>query len=177
MKKAKLFLATLMMSTILANTALSGTWTHTHETDSSINTYDNLWFYVKDNGEYAENEWIQDEDGTWYWIDNDGTLPSWPGVAADGCLYDSTGKYIDMTIDGRKYASEDLYNQLQEGMTYDQVISILGKEHEVRNTERRQIGSETYDYLQVRWYSQDAESSIRITFKNGLLHARHATWR
>ena len=36
------------------------------------------------------------------------------------------------------------------------------------NAERRQIGSQTYDYLQVRWYSQDAESKIRITFKNGL---------
>ena len=57
--------------------------------------------------------------------------PSWAGVATDGSLYDSTGKYIDMTIDGRKYATEELYNQLQEGMTYDQVISILGKEHEI----------------------------------------------
>lgn len=82
-----------------------------------------------------------------------------------------------MTIDGRKYATEELYNQLQEGMTYDQVISILGKEHEITNAERRQIGSQTYDYLQVRWYSQDAESKIRITFKNGLLHARHGDWQ
>ena len=143
MRKTKLFIATLVMSMVLNSTALAGTCTHTHETEWSINTYDNLWFYVKDNGEYAENEWIQDDDGTWYWID----------------------------------AGEDLYNQLQEGMTYDQVVSILGKEHEIRNTERRQIGNQTYDYLQTAWYSQDAESDIRITFKNGILHARHATWR
>ena len=104
MRKTKLFIATLVMSMVLNSTALAGTWTHTHETEWSINTYDNLWFYVKDNGEYAENEWIQDDDGTWYWIDAGGTLPSWAGVATDGSLYDSTGKYIDMTIDGRKYA-------------------------------------------------------------------------
>ena len=177
MRKTKLIIATLAISMLLSSTALAGTWTHTHETEWGINTYDDLWFYVKDSGEYAENEWIQDEDGTWYWIDDGGTLPSWAGVATDGSLYDSTGKYIDMTIDGRKYATEELYNQLQEGMTYDQVISILGKEHEITKAERRQIGSQTYDYLQVRWYSQDAESKIRITFKNGLLHARHGDWQ
>ena len=177
MRKTKLIIATLAISMLLSSTALAGTWTHTHETEWGINTYDDLWFYVKDSGENAENEWIQDEDGTWYWIDDGGTLPSWAGVATDGSLYDSTGKYIDMTIDGRKYATEELYNQLQEGMTYDQVISILGKEHEITNAERRQIGSQTYDYLQVRWYSQDAESKIRITFKNGLLHARHGDWQ
>ena len=147
MRKTKLIIATLAISMLLSSTALAGTWTHTHETEWGINTYDDLWFYVKDSGEYAENEWIQDEDGTWYWIDD------------------------------RKYATEELYNQLQEGMTYDQVISILGKEHEITNAERRQIGSQTYDYLQVRWYSQDAESKIRITFKNGLLHARHGDWQ
>jgi len=76
-----------------------------------------------------------------------------------------------------KYATEDLYNQLQDGMSYEQVISILGKEHEVSNAERRQIGNQTYDYLQVKWYAEDLDSNIRITFKNGLLHARHATWK
>ena len=54
MRKTKLIIATLAISMLLSSTALAGTWTHTHETEWGINTYDDLWFYVKDSGEYAE---------------------------------------------------------------------------------------------------------------------------
>lgn len=173
-RKVKLLCATLAASTILSMTALAGTWTHTYDDEYGSNTYDNLWYYIKDNGEYAKTEWVQDEDGTWYWIDDTKNLAIFWGIAPDGSLYDSTGKYIDMT--DRKYATEELYNQLQEGMSYDQVVGILGKEHEVTRNERRQVGGQTNDYLQARWYAQDGKSKIRITFKNGLLSVRHGDW-
>lgn len=167
MKKTRLFLV-VVASAMVSMTSFAGEWT------------DDNRCYLKDNGSYASNEWI-DIDGKWYWfsegVDGKGYLPGLAGRTKDGSLYNANGEYIDMNIDGAKYATEELYNQLQEGMSYDQVVSILGKEHEVTNTERRQHGNQTFDYLQVKWYSQDLNSNIRATFKNGILSARHATWR
>ena len=40
MRKTKLIIATLAISMLLSSTALAGTWTHTHETEWGINTYD-----------------------------------------------------------------------------------------------------------------------------------------
>ena len=168
MRKIKLLSFVFLVTASMSITAFAGEWT------------DDNRCYLKDNGAYASNEWVN-IDEKWYWFNEGsnrkGYLPPWAGRANDGSPYNANGEYIDMNTDGMKYATEDLYNQLQDGMSYEQVISILGKEHEVSNAERRQIGNQTYDYLQVKWYAEDLDSNIRITFKNGLLHARHATWK
>lgn len=89
-------------------------------------------------------------------------------------MYNGNGEYVDMST--ITFVTEDMYNQLQEGMSYDQVVAILGKEHEVHTSERQQTGDQTVDVLQVKWYSQDFKSSIRLTFNNGILIRRRATW-
>lgn len=32
------------------------------------------WYYLKDNGTMAENEWIKDKDGRWYYLGNKGEM-------------------------------------------------------------------------------------------------------
>lgn len=174
MRKIKVFCAILTASVLLPMTAQAGTWTHTYNDDYGVCTYKNLWFYLKDNGNFAQNEWIQAEDGIWYWFDALATLPNEGGLALDGSMYNGNGEYVDMST--ITFVTEDMYNQLQEGMSYDQVVAILGKEHEVHTSERQQTGDQTVDVLQVKWYSQDFKSSIRLTFNNGILIRRRATW-
>jgi len=177
MKKLKLLLLTgfLVLSTCFP--AFAGTWTHTHDTEWGTNTYDYLWFYVKDNGEYAQSEWVQDSDGTWYWIDDNQYLPTSQGVADDGGLYNSKGAYIDFSDGSRKYLTKELSSQIANSMTYEQVISILGKEHEVDSSSQSITSYGTYDYLTLKWYSKDAKGSQYVAFTNGIVSYASSYWQ
>ena len=97
MNKAKVILTSAVISTLMAASAFAGTWTRTYTSpDGESETYSTLWCYIKDDGTYAQNEWVQDADGTWYWVEYDCTLPITSGISADGFLYDSDGRYIPM---------------------------------------------------------------------------------
>lgn len=176
MKKLKLLLLTSVLTFSTCFSAFAGVWTHTHDTDWSTNTYDNLWFYIKDDGEYAESEWVQDSDGIWYWIDDSQYLPSFAGIADDGCLYNSKGAYVDFSDGSRKYLTKELSSQIANGMTYEQVVSVLGKEHEVSDSSQSITSYGTYDYLTLKWYSQDAKGSQYVAFTNGVVSYASSYW-
>ena len=92
MRKIKVFCAILTASVLLPMTAQAGTWTHTYNDDYGVSTDKNLWFYLKDNGNFAQNEWIQAEDGIWYWFDALATLPNEGGLALDGSMYNGNSR-------------------------------------------------------------------------------------
>lgn len=98
MKKSLLFLSALALSTVMTMPVIAGEWVR-HP------SYDNLWSYIKDDGTYANAEWIKDNTGTWYWITEGsvGYLSNIQGIAPDGYRYNAKGEYIDMNADGRKY--------------------------------------------------------------------------
>ena len=80
MRKTKLFITTLAMSMVLSSTALAGTWMQ----DSAG------WYYQNDDGSFPTNQWFQDFDGKWYYLNEsgymlvDGTAPDGRAVGADG---------------------------------------------------------------------------------------------
>lgn len=174
MKKTKLILATTLMSISISFPAFAGTWTHTHNSGNYNGTYDNLWFYLKDDGNYAKEEWIHDNDGTWYWINNYNQLPSMEGVSTDGYLYNSLGAYVDVSDGTKKYLTRELSSQTAEGMTYDQVINILGKEHDVFKSKQSTDG--TIDYLHLNWYSSDAKGRQDVILKKGIVTLTTLSW-
>lgn len=48
---------------------------------------------------------------------SDGMLPVYAGIANDGCLYDSEGKYVDMN-DGRQFLAKEAFNSIAEGSSH-----------------------------------------------------------
>lgn len=171
MKKIKLLLMTGIISISTCFPSFAGTWTNTYNSK----TYDNLWFYIKDDGSYAKNEWVQDDDGTWYWINKRNHLPSSHGLSTDGYLYNNKGAYVDVSDGSRKYLTPELSSQIVKGMAYDQVMSILGKEHSV--FEARQADDGTYDHLYLLWYSADAKGIQYVIFKKGFVHYASSSWK
>lgn len=174
MKKMKLFLVAAIMSVSVCFPALAGSWTHTHDSGSYIGTYDNLWFYIKDNGNYAQEEWIQDSDGTWYWINEYNQLPYTQGVSTDGYLHNSFGAYVDVADGTKKYLTRELSSQAVKGMNYDQVINILGKEHDVYKS--KQAADGTVNYLHLNWYSSDAKGCQDVILENGIVTHASSNW-
>lgn len=79
MKKAKLLIATLCMSSIMSMTAMAGQWKQ-----DSIG-----WWYQNDNGSYPANQWLE-IDGKQYYFDSNGymlhdtTTPDGYKVGSDG---------------------------------------------------------------------------------------------
>ena len=72
------------------------------------------WYYLKDNGAMAENEWLQDKDSKWYYLGKDGVMQTgWFQSPISGKWYylepSSTGYKGSMytegtyTIDGKEY--------------------------------------------------------------------------
>lgn len=171
MKKIKLLLITGILSISACFSAFAGTWTHTYNSD----TFNNLWFYTKDDGNYAKDEWIQDSDGTWYWIDKNHQLPSMYGLSKDGYLYNNKGAFVDISDGSKKYLTQELSSQVVKGMAYDQVMSILGKEHDVFDA--KQAADGTYNYLYLLWYSKDAKGCQYVIFKKGIVHYASSDWK
>lgn len=171
MKKLKLLLITGILTISTCYPCFAGTWTNTYKSE----TYKNLWYYIKDDGTYAKDEWIQDSDGTWYWIDKNNQLPSMYGLSKDGYLYNNKGIYVDVSDGARKYLTKELSSQISKGMTYDQVMKILGKEHDVFKATQAADGS--YDYLYLLWYSGDAKGCQYVIFEKGIVHYASSDWK
>lgn len=172
MKKLKLALATVFLSAVMAGTSLAGTWTHSYTySDGETVTYDYLWFYIKDDGTYACQEWIQDTDGTRYWLDST-SLPTSPGVADDGSLYDDGGRYVPM--EGRAYLTFENATSISMGMTYDQVVAVLGLEHARPDGFFRSIYGT--DYIECVWVAQDNHGKLTLDFTNGVVTGYSTYW-
>lgn len=166
MKKLKLGLAAVTMSILMASSAFAGTWTHTY-TDSSgeSETYFSLWFYIKDDGTYAQNEWVQDTDGTWYWVEADGSLPVTAGISTDGYLYDEDGRYIPM--EGTAFLTVDQAAAITMNMTYEQVLAILGPEHSRTNSRIVFTGEGINSEATCTWFFAGGHGRYRLEFTNG----------
>lgn len=154
MKKSLLFLSALALSTIMTMPVIAGEWVPNP-------SYSNLWSYIKDDGTYANAEWIKDNTGTWYWITEGsvGYLSTVQGIAPDGYRYNAKGEYIDMNADGRKYMTQQLFAKIRIGMSYEDVIAILGKEHE--------ISKSSSTSLTIKFFSEDPSRYVSIYFING----------
>lgn len=167
MKKIKLLVSTMLLSTILSISAFAGIRTNVWYDG---NVYEYHVFYVKDDGTYAKNEWIQDTDGNFYWVDEVNSIATNWGIALDGRLYNSYGKLIPM--DDKKFATIEDCKKLKQGMTYEEVVAILGMEHEMLYCDTLLVDEETGElafYLDLTWYAQDNEHSIEVNFINNLL--------
>lgn len=155
-----------------AFSSFAGSWTHC---DKAGFDWSNLWFYVKDNGQHAENEWIVD-NGTWYWIDDSGCLGIAPGISTDGYLYNSQGIYVPINDGSHHFVDQAMYNQLHEGMSADQVNAILGQPHELDSSSSSDFGSSHFDYATYIWYSSNAKGSIYVHYTNGVVSFTSAYW-
>lgn len=170
-KTLKVSLVAAFFSLVMVFSSLAGTWTQTRVYDDGmVETYEYIWFYVKDDGTYACNEWVIDDDGTRYWVEWDCALPIDAGVSSDGLLYDSDGKLASM--EGRAFLTPQTAMLVAPGMTYDQVISVLGLEHD------RFDEYNTFDdnwkpitYVFCCWFSQDGQMEMNIRFVNGIVEA------
>ena len=91
-----------------AGTAFAGNW----EKDEIS------WRYLKDNGQYAEYEWIQDDDGSWYYFGRFGDMQS--NTQIDGCYLRADGKMIS-----EQDTSNPLYGETVYGTCYMNVTSYL----------------------------------------------------
>lgn len=91
----------------------------------------NNWYYLKDNGTMAENEWLQDKDGRWYYLGKDGVMQTgWFKSPNSGKWYylepSSNGYKGSMytegtyTIDGKYYSFDSsgawIENKIYKGI-------------------------------------------------------------
>ncbi len=174
MKKAVLLLSSVILSSVMTLPVFAGQWVHTPG-------YNTLWSYVKDNGQYANNEWVLDNNtGVWYWISGDidkiGYINSLPGIAPDGYRFNTKGEYIDMNAGNRKFINADLFSKVHTGMTYEQVTAILGKEHEVFEARTVQEGNKRYDYYCVLYFDESMKGSATVLFENAVAVYTFALW-
>ena len=152
--------------------AFAGSWTHV---DKDGYNWDSLWFYTKDNGVHAQQEWVND-NGTWYWINESGYIPVFAGIADDGCLYNSQGIYVPTNDGLHHFIDQNMYGQIREGMSAEQVNAILGQPHELSSSSSADYGSQHYDYASYIWYSSNAKSSIYVSYVNGVVSYFSAYW-
>ncbi|WP_270471656.1 hypothetical protein [Hungatella hathewayi] len=101
MKKAKLLIATLAMSAVMATTALAGEW----KQDQAG------WWYQNDDGNYQTNQWFQDFDGTWYYLNESGYMLT-NGTAPDGRQVGADGKWIEPITGETMSILKDAHNWL-----------------------------------------------------------------
>ena len=153
----------------------AGTWTHTHSNEWGSYTYDNLWFYIKDDGNYADNEWILD-NGIWYWIDGTGSLAIGSGVAKDGYVYNSDGIWVDTTKGDKWFLTRESAALIKDDMTYEQVVAILGREHEIVSSSQTITSWGTYDYITLKWLSADTRGDMYVYFMNGRVYYCASYW-
>lgn len=163
------------LTLLFTSSVFAGTWTHIDEDGYDWGNDSSIWYYIKDNGVYAEKEWVND-NGTWYWLGEYGTLPFYAGVAKDGCLYNSDGIYVSTNDGVHHFIDRNMYTQLRDGMSADQVNSILGQPHESIDSSSADYGSRHYDYASYKWYTSDAKGYIYVSYINGTVSYYGADW-
>ena len=180
-KQRKMFLTALVSAAVLSVTVLAGAltawageWTHTSPPSEFFgSSYDeSLWYYIKDDGTYAISQWVYDEDDKeWYWLDETGSIPLTAGVADDGDTYNAVGQWIDVTTEGTpyKFITKEDFEKIKEGMTYEEVVDILGAYHEYSSSEETMVGNEKVLVESLTWYTEKAKGYGIVTFKNDIV--------
>lgn len=81
------------------------------------------WKYVKDDGAYAANEWVQDSDGRWYYLGEEGLTYSGYWTLPDGQSYffePSDAHMIqDAVLEIRSTGASDIAYTLHEDGSWD----------------------------------------------------------
>ena len=159
-KQRKMLMTALISSAVLSVTVLAGAlttwageWTHQSPPSEFFgSSYDEaLWYYIKDDGTYAVSEWVYDEgDKEWYWVDDTGSIPMTAGTPY-------------------KFITQEDYDKVQEGMTYRQVVEILGAYHEYSASEKTGTGEDEVLVETLAWYSEKAKGVIYVTFRNDIV--------
>lgn len=125
MKKIVVLGMATVLSCLFSVSAIAGTWE-----SERINNL--LWEYryVKDDGDYAKNEWIQDADGAWYHFDQQGIMQTsqW---TEDGYWLNDKGKMETNVV------SKDGYYVGDDGravLNSDQLKTAYDNHIELRNS-------------------------------------------
>ncbi len=94
------------------------------------------WYFLKDNGTMAENEWIQDKDNRWYYLGANGEMQTgWFKSPNSGKWYylepSSNGykgsMYIEgtYTIDGKEYRFDNEGAWIEDNLVSNQCINFI----------------------------------------------------
>lgn len=112
---------------------------------------DSGWWYENDDGTYQQNKWV-DVEGTQYFFNSDGY---W--------------------VDGAKPLTLENYAKIADGMTYDEVVEILGKpaSHDYHGD----IGMGT-EYVSdaYSWQSKTGYSISSMIFIGGKVNVKTIVW-
>lgn len=71
-------------------------------------------------------------------------------------------------IDSEQYITLDEFNQIQAGMTYDEVVEIIGSEGTVMSTTTFMDTTCTIYY----WYAEDGIANANVTFTNDVVDGK-----
>ncbi|WP_313184918.1 hypothetical protein [Lacrimispora sp.] len=98
MKKAKLIIATAILSAVMSTAVFAGEW----KQDT------NGWWYQNDDGTYMKSNWLQDANGKWYFFNSNGYMMSgWIQISNTQKFYylnyDGSMQTDPMTVDGYTY--------------------------------------------------------------------------
>ena len=63
----------------------------------------------------------------------------------------------------QEYATFEKFEKVQNGMTYDEVVQIMGYD----GTLMSDVGDDTYNIKMYYWYGKDGVSNTTISFDNG----------
>lgn len=165
MRKAKLLIATLAMSAMMASTALAGEW----KQDQTG------WWYQNDDGSYPISTW-QDIEGKQYYFGADGymfyntTTPDGKQVGADGALVESPLFEFDTKDWYIKYTGYELSNDYEGNPCVIIYYDYTNKEAEPQSAMAAWIGIDAFqngvqcDSAPIS-ISENPNQSIENTYK------------
>lgn len=129
MRKLTTLFATVAFTTLMASTALAGTWRNGADANQG------KWWYDNGDGTYAQNgwQWIDDNnDGLaeCYYFDSEGWLYT-DTVTPDGCLVNANGAWVENGQVKTKAAATavgwfdraGLQKNAQQNVTYDYITT------------------------------------------------------
>lgn len=100
MKKRIMGMAITAISVmVMGMTAYAGTWQWQPATSD--------WLYLKDDGQYASYEWIQDDDGSWYYFGRYEDMQT--NCRVDGYYLGADGKMVTEADTGNPLSRETLF--------------------------------------------------------------------
>lgn len=190
MKKAKLLLAVLGTSAIMSMTSFAG--------EQKQDAFG--WWYQNDDDSYLANQWFQDFDGKWYYLNEsgymltNGTAPDGRSVGADGAWVNTvSGNPKDVLYEIDSWLIRDVWNNgfcdfyhyEYDGLSSTgESIDINYALQSFKNAYKKKAGYEAYinslsdDYatLKTAWEKLSSESDkLYKHFENGVVQTGNET--
>ena len=190
MKKTKLLLAVISMSTAMSMTALAGEW----KQDTTG------WWYQNDDGTYISNQWFQDFDGKWYYLNEsgymltNGTAPDGRSVGTDGVWVETvTGEPADVLRKINNWIIGDIWNKgfcdfshyeydgldsMGDSIDIDYALQLFKESYKKKAGYDVYINSlpDEYSSLKTAWGKLSSESDkLYKHFENGVMQTGDET--